>query len=67
MPNLLARRHPELADRLAAFRTQVDEMLAVKVAAALLHDPGFRAERCPHALEDLQTVAQVLRVLTRTT
>jgi hypothetical protein len=64
-PNLLLSRERELADRLAAFRPAVNDMLLDKLAATMLRDPAFRVHECPHPMEDVKAVAQVLRVLTR--
>jgi hypothetical protein len=64
-PNPLARRDPGLVERLTAFRRRITEMLLDQLAAAALHDPAFRAEECPHSIEDVQATVQILRVLTK--
>ena len=64
-PNPLLQRDPGLIEQLAAFRLVVNDMLLDKLAAARLHEPNFRAEMCPHSLEEVKAVVQVLRVLTR--
>jgi hypothetical protein len=64
-PNPLLTREPELAERLAAFRPIVHDMLLDKLAAVTLREPAFRVRECPHPLEDVKAAAQILRVLTR--
>jgi hypothetical protein len=40
-------------------------MLLDRLAATVLHDPAYRAEECPHPLEEVKATAQVLRMLTK--
>ncbi len=40
-------------------------MLLDKLAATALNDPAYRAEQCPHPLEEVKATAQILRMLTR--
>jgi len=63
--NPLLDRAPELVERLAAFRVVVQDMLLDKLAATALNDPAFRAEQCPHSLEEVKATAQILRMLTK--
>ena len=65
IPNPLLQREPELVQRLAIFRGQVNDMLADKLAGQMLNDPAFRLKECPHPLADVKATAIILRVLTR--
>lgn len=63
--NPLVEREPEVVGQMKAFREQVADMLLNKLAGQLLGDSGFRAQQCPHTLEDIVAAAQVLHVLTK--
>ncbi len=66
-PNPLLQREPELVQRLAVFRGQVNDMLADKLAGQMLNDPAFRLKECPHPLAEVKATAIILRVLTKET
>jgi hypothetical protein len=64
-PNEILKREPELASRLVAFRSRVNDMLADKLAAQSLNDPAFRVKECPYPLADVKATAIILRMLTK--
>jgi hypothetical protein len=65
VPNPLKDRAPELLQQLTDFRARIYDMLLDQLAALTLRDPAFRAHACPHSLDDVKAVTQVLRVLTK--
>jgi hypothetical protein len=65
VPNPLAKRDPELAQRLATFRQTVSDLLYDQLGAHALKNPAFGSPECPHSYEEVRAVALILNVLAK--